>query len=170
MESKRLSAFATLAVASVLTSAAPASVPEPVGERIDVLAGTPTTFPTGQPFHVRHGWGVGVTPPPDLAGRFWFELDVDGTSRPPDAVERSTDPAPETGLDAPVLNRWWLFNFAAGLTGTHTFTGRWLAPCRIAVADLGHAGPCANPAERVVVHERSLAVNFRIPEVEPLDP
>lgn len=149
-----------IAVAATLTSVAPASAPEPVGDRINVSAGVPTTHTSGEPFHVRHGWGIGATSPPNQAGLFGFELDVDGIPRAPDAVLRSTDLAPATAFDHPLLSRTWIFNFPAGMTGTHTFIGRWIAPCELAVEELGYPDPCRTPNERVVAIERSLTVTF----------
>jgi hypothetical protein len=157
----RLAAAAgALTAALALVGGAPASVPAQVGDRINVIAGTPTTYPAGQPFHVRHGWGVGATAQPEQAGLWGFQLEVDGAPRDPDAVMRSTDPAPVTAYDYPILNRGWVFNFPEGMTGMHTFTGRWIAPCNAAVDSLGHTGACRTPNERVVAIERSLTVDF----------
>ena len=149
-----------LAAALTLTSVAPASAPEPVGGRIGVLQGTPTTYPAGEPFHIRHGWGIGATEPPTQAGIYEFRLDVDGVARAADAVIRSTDSPPQTVYDGPILNRGWLFNFADGMTGTHVFTGHWIAPCNIAVAELGYPGACRTPAEPVEALRRSVTVDF----------
>lgn len=151
--------LAALALALTLAAGSPAGPVEPVGDRINVFAGMPTSYPAGQPFHVRHGWGVGTDAPPDLAGLFGFELEVDGSPRSPEAVLRTTD-ATKTTFEDVVLNRAWLFNFEAGLSGTHTFTGRWLAPCRLAVEELGYPAPCERPNEVVVALERSLTVDF----------
>jgi hypothetical protein len=63
-------------------------------------------------------------------------------------------------MDHVLLNRLWLFNFPAGMTGTHEFTARWIAPCETAVEELGYPAPCATPNEGVVALERSLTVEF----------
>ena len=159
---KKLSLFFTLPAAlATLLLAVPAAADSPkvpVGEKINVLLGSPTTFPAGTPFHIRHGWGLA---PADQALGIWsFRLDVDGVPRDPDFVLRSTDPVPATGYDYPVLNRGWVFNFPEGMYGTHTFTGHWIAPCGAAVSELGYAGPCATPNEPVDTLTRSLTVTF----------
>jgi len=149
-----------IVAAFVLAGAAPASVPAQVGDRVNVYAGTPTTHPAGEAFHIRHGWGIGATAQPEQVGIFDFRLDVDGIPRDADAVLRDTDPAPVTEYDYPILNRGWIFNFAEGMSGTHTFTGHWIAPCRIAVEELGYTGPCRTPGQRVEAIQRSLTVAF----------
>ena len=93
-----LSVFTALAAAvAVLVSAAtaPAAAPakERVGGRINVILGTPTEFPAGDPFHISHGWGPesGISDA-DAIGRYRFELEVDGVRRAEDFVERSVVP------------------------------------------------------------------------------
>jgi len=149
-----------LAATLALTGIAPAAAPTPVGERIDLIQGTPTSYPAGQAFHIRHGWGIGATAPPAQAGIFGFRLDVDGVPRVADGAVRSTDPAPVTAYDYPILNRGWFFNFPEGMTGRHTFTGYWIAPCQQAADELGYPGPCRAPNEPVEAVRRSLTVDF----------
>jgi hypothetical protein len=132
----------------------------PVGDRINVFLGTPTTFPAGQPFHIRHGGGIGATVPPEQAGLWEFELDVDGIERRADFVIRNTDPAPTTTLDYPRLNRGWSYDFPAGMSGVHTFTGHWLGPCGLAVEYGQYAGPCDTPGKQVEILTRTLTVDF----------
>jgi hypothetical protein len=136
-----------------------ASAPAPVGERINVYLGRPTTLPAGQPFNIRHGWGIGPTEAA-AAGIYSFQLDVDGTTRSADDIARSTGSPPATEYELPILNRTWIFNFPAGMTGTHRFTGRWIAPCGTAVKEMGYPGPCHSPAEPVEALTRSLTVDF----------
>jgi hypothetical protein len=147
------------AVLLVANGFASASAPAPVGERIDVYLGSPTTFPAGQPFNIRHGWGIGPTEAAS-AGIYSFRLDVDGTARPADDVARSTGSPPTAEYELPILNRTWIFNFPAGMTGTHQFTGHWIAPCGTAVKEMGYPGPCRSPAEPVDALTRSLTVDF----------
>jgi len=157
--STRLLALAGLSAALVLTGVAPAAEPVPVGDRINVFAGTPTTYPAGQPFHIRHGWSVGITAHPEQTGLWRFSLDVDGVPRAADDTDFNAEPAPTTGFDAPRLNRGWIFNFPAGMTGRHTFTGHWIGPCELAV-ESGYPGPCNRPNEPVEALTRSLTVDF----------
>jgi hypothetical protein len=128
---------------------------EPVGEKISVFPpGTPSEFPAGAPFHISHGWLLdpGEGPP----GRFDFDLEVDGVLRDEDFVSRTVD---RSGVSESLL--WiWVHNFPDGMTGTHTFTGRWLAPCQYAVDNMGFPGPCSMPNAKVEVLSNSLTVTF----------
>jgi hypothetical protein len=153
-------AAAMLFALALVAGPAAAASKEPVGPHISVFLGTPTTFPAGEPFHISHGWGIGATEPPAQAGIFGFRLDVDGIPRDADFVVRSTDAPPKTEFDAPVLNRGWVFNFPDGMSGTHTFTGHWIAPCGAAVAELGYPGPCTTPNAPIEAIARSLTVTF----------
>lgn len=158
----RFCAFAVLCSfgALLVTVGAPAaaSSKEPVGGRINVLLGTPTEFPAGAPFHVRHGWGVesGITDH-DAVGRYDFVLEVDGVRRGEDFVVRSVTPGTGGAADTHALG--WVFNFPNGMSGRHTFTGRWFAPCEIAVLG-GYLGPCRTPTTPVEALRRSLTVDF----------
>jgi len=126
---------------------AAATTDESVGPPINILVGTPTTFPAGTPFHIKHGWGL--EPSSDAVGKYSFALEVDGAYGAEDFVLRSVI----TGnLD--VLARTWVFNFPSGMTGTHTFVGRWLAPCYVT------PGPCSNPNAAVEVDRHTLTVTF----------
>jgi hypothetical protein len=151
-----------LALVALFLFVAPANASpvQPVGQRINVFSGSPQTFPAGAPFHINHGWALGVTAHPEENGLFGFSLAVDGVQRDADGVLRSTDPAPVTSYDYPELNRSWVFDFPDGMTGTHTFTGSWTAPCDIAVSQLGYPGPCNSKTARVVVLTRSVTVTF----------
>jgi hypothetical protein len=148
-----------------LAGTAPASPPEPVGAKINVFLGTPTTFVAGQPFHILHGWGVGATDGPEQAGLWKFQLEMDGVEREADFVIRSADPAPKTDFERTVLNRFWVFEFPEGMSGRHTFTGHWLGPCRPAVEAGIHPGPCGKPNELVEIAVRSLTVDFVRPNL-----
>jgi peptide/nickel transport system substrate-binding protein len=135
---------ALLAGTALIAAGAPAAAgpQERIGPRINVLLGTPTTFPGLQPFHVVHGWVGGVSSTDyDAFGRYSFSLEVDGQPVKADFVERTSDDG--------ALSRFWVFNFSAGLpAGKHSFTARWLGPCQ-GLVDAGYdvGGPCANPTE-----------------------
>lgn len=163
MSTRRLTvpvALAMLLALLLVAGPAAAGSKEPVGQRISVFLGTPTTFPAGEPFHIRHGWGIGATEHPEQAGIFSFRLDVDGVPRDADFVLRSADTPPKTEYEAPVLNRSWVFNFPDGMSGTHTFTGHWIEPCGVAVAELAYPGPCTTPNAPVEAITRSVTVSF----------
>jgi hypothetical protein len=158
---KKVLAFSLAALSLLLLPvAATATQREPVGQRINVLVGFPNTFPAGASFHIGHGWGIGATDLPEQAGIYSFRLDVDGVPRDEDFVLRTADPPAETGFPYPLLNRGWLFNFPAGLTGMHTFTGHWITPCGVAVEFFGYPSPCRTPNEPVDAFSRSLTVTF----------
>jgi len=127
---------------------------EPIGERINVYLGTPTEFPAGDPFHISHGWFL--IPGEGPLGRFDFQLEVDGVPRDEDFVWRTVLHSQD-----PRYLRWeWVYNFPEGMTGTHTFTGRWFVPCRYAVDNMGFPGPCSTPNVPVEISTYSLTVTF----------
>jgi len=147
--------FSILLVVSLLAVATPAAATTKVrvGTRLNLLANSPTTFTAGAPFHFAHGW---LLPSDDDAiGIYEVQLEVDNVLQTRDFVERSA----QSG-NPDQLTRTWVFNFPNGMTGTHTFTGRWLGPCQPLV-DLGaFAGPCSTPNEKVEAFSRSLTVTF----------
>jgi hypothetical protein len=147
--------FVLILVAVMLvTVPAAAKQKVPVGEKINVLVGSPDTFPAGEPFHISHGWALDPTLG-HAVGLFGFELEVDGVLREEDFVDRWTDP----DVSEPLVRKW-VHNFPGGMTGVHTFTGHWLAPCKAAVY-YGHLpGPCPRPNEVVEAIEQSLTVTF----------
>jgi hypothetical protein len=126
---------------------------EPVGDRINVLLGFPTTFAAEAPFNIRHGWQISADN--DAIGKFSFALDIDGTPRDFDFVLKTV-----TSGDPDVQDRFWVFNFPSGLSaGTHTFVGRWLAPCYTAI-QLDFPGPCRSPNTVEEAFRRTLTVTF----------
>gem|GEM_PF-1741204 len=138
-----------------ITTPATAAQKVRVGTRIDLRTG-PTTFTAGAPFHFAHGWiAVSLV---DGVGIYDFELEVDGTLRDEDFVERSV-----MSGDPDLLTRIWVYNFPNGMTGTHTFTGHWYGPCQ-ALADGGlYTGTCMNPTARVEANSispQTLTVTF----------
>lgn len=147
--------IAILSILALLAIATPvaADAKEPVGDRIGIYYDGSMEFSANAPFHIRHGW---VQSSDDNAiGIFDFELDVDGVRRSEDfkmfsAVSGNPD----------YLNRIWVYNFPNGMTGTHTFTGHWFAPCQYAVDELGYAGPCTTPNAKVETNYRMLTVTF----------
>lgn len=149
--------FFVLVLIAVLVLAGPTAVAknrEPVGEQISIMTGAPDTFPEGEPFHISHGWALDPTLGFPI-GRHGFELDVDGVPRDEDFVIRDR----VQGSPEPLLRKW-VHNFPDGMTGVHTFTGRWLAPCEAAVYYGYLPGPCDKPNEVVVALDLSLTVTF----------
>lgn len=131
---------------------------ERLGNRISLIVG-PSTYAANTPFHVAHGWGL--TPDDsesDAIGKWSFVLEIDGQALPANFVERSSNEDPAFGH---LLSRFWVFNFPSGLSaGRHTFTGRWLGTCEVAVDGGLYAGPCTKPTEVVEVATRTLTVDF----------
>ena len=146
--------FFVLLCAAVLLVAAPllAARPEPVGGRINVLAGNPSEYEAGEPFHIVHGWALeNFDYPP---GRYGFQLDVDGTYLTED--HRFIEGG---GPDFAQV-RTWLFNFPDGMSDVHTFTGHWWVPCADAVDNYGYQGTCVTGAQIIEVETYSLEVTF----------
>lgn len=143
-----------LALLALMIVAAPVSAggKERVGNPI-LVWGYPQSYPAGQPFHIAHGWGF-LLPDDVPLGRYMFLLDMDGTYLAWDFVDRRAS----GGGSNPMWK--WVYNFPAGKTGTHTFTGHWLAPCRLAVEGYGYPGPCPTPFEPVEVLTMSSEVTF----------
>jgi len=134
------------------TTAAAAERPQPIGDRIRIRDAA-IEFPAGAPFHIMHGW---VQSSEDGAiGVFDFALEVDGALRRVDHRLFSA-----VSGDPDTLSRLWLYNSPAGMTGMHTFTGHWYAPCRYAVDNLGYPGPCSTPNAKVETATRTLTVTF----------
>ena len=135
------------------------------GCRINVLRGTPTTYPAGQPFVIFHTVQNGGAIPPEAIGKDVFKLEIDGVPRDPDVIIRDNATPPELvdfGLPFPILVTAFVLNFPNGMTGTHTFTGHWFESCANAVADGSRPdlAPCAIPAQQVEFLTRSLTVTF----------
>jgi hypothetical protein len=147
-----------LVLLAMLVMALPAAAQwkEPVGGRIDILAGEPDQYPAGEPFHIQHGNKMVPGDPPP--GRFDFKLEVDGVLQQEDYVDHwvdLNDPEP--------LVRIWVFNFPEGMTGTRTFTGHWYISCRWAVNNGWYTGDCRTPHALVEILSQPLTVEF----VEP---
>jgi hypothetical protein len=152
---KYLLLITALLIVALLAMASPALADRnaPVGDRIGLFFGGSREFMAGAPFHVRHGW---IQSSEDNAiGVFDFALDVDGILQREDFKMFSA-----VSGDPDLLNRIWVYNFPNGMTGTHTFTGHWFAPCQYAVDFLAYPGPCATPNEKVETNTRTLIVTF----------
>jgi len=152
---KKITLFVTMMLIAALlaiTTPVAADRSAPIGDKIRVRNAV-IEYPAGVSFHIVHGW---IQPSTDDAiGVFDFSLDVDGVPQPESFKLFSA----ESG-DPDMLNRIWVYNFPDGMTGTHTFTGHWFAPCQYAVDYLEYAGPCATPNAKVETNSRSLTVNF----------
>lgn len=127
----RLSALA-FGAALVLTmvGSAGAATKQAVGARISLFVG-PTSFPAATAFHIKHGFLLGPTD--EVIGKYEFKLDVDGAPRSSDFVEKTT-------FADGSFSRLWVFNFPAGMSGSHTFTGHFFVPC-LTVIDCAGARP-----------------------------
>ena len=150
-------AVAALVAAAAAPSAAPHK--QRVGQRINVLLGSPAQFPAGEPFHVAHGWGgiASGSSDYDAVGKYTFVLEIDGVVRKADFVDRSVTPS--SGGSADLHGLGVVHNFPDGLAGTHTFVGRWYGPCQ-SLVDSGLQATCANPTEVVEGLVRTLTVRF----------
>ena len=88
-------------------------------------------------------------------GGFDFTHAVDDVVQDEDYVVRRVDRSWDPGF----LLRSWVYNFPDGMTGTHTFTGHWWAPCQWAV-DHDHAsGSCSIRNATVEMYSGSVTVD-----------
>ena len=152
-----LAALLLVALVSVLAPEASANRKERTGARINLFSGGFQSFPTGEPFHIAHGWQLETGDEAFALGRYDFTVGVDGVELRPDAYEKTFVERP--GLD-PLQSRVWVYNFPKGMTGTHTFTGTWSGPCRSMVEDGFHPGPCKKPTQVVSAPPLTITVRF----------
>lgn len=146
-----LMAFALTVVVVTPVSADPPNVP--VGERITVF-GEPESYDADEAFFVVHGWVLepNVHHPPGL---LTWRLEIDGVDQGRGQLLNEG-----VGQDG-ALTRLFLFNYADGLpAGDHEFVGRWIAPCQLAVDELGYDGQCDKRNELVVIFESAGTVTF----------
>lgn len=92
---------------------------ERTGDRINLFVGD-TEYPAGAPFYIAHGIGA-ILGEDTAIGRGSFVLEVDGATAPASYMERDVADGMLTSVS--------VFNFPAGMSGTHTFTGHWFAAC-----------------------------------------
>jgi len=153
---KKQTLFVTvLLIVALLSMAIPMAASaqgELTGDRIRVVNDS-MEFSAGAPFYIMHGW---VQYSSDGAiGVFDFELEVDGMLLREDLKQFLAD-----GGEPDILWRWWVYAFPEGMTGIHTFTGHWFAPCQYAVEELGYTGSCTSPNAKVETATRNLTVYF----------
>jgi hypothetical protein len=120
-----------------------------IGEKIRVFNGS-REFPAEAPFYIMHGWIE--TSYSEAIGVYDFELDVDGVPMREDFKRFSV-----VSGDPDTLSRLWIYTFPDGMTGTHTFTGHWYAPCQYAV---NYTGICLSPNTKVENFTATLTVTF----------
>jgi hypothetical protein len=138
----------------VLVSPVLAKGKVPMGDRINVLTGTPTSFSANSPFHINHGWVLSV-PDDGPIGSYYFTLDVDGVMVAADYRTRGIESTHPTNVKL----LWW-YNFPSGMGGTHTFTGHWYGHCQTAVDNGSYPGPCPSRDARVELKTHSVTVTF----------
>ncbi len=146
-----------------LTSIAATMVEKRVGERLNIVFGSPEmTFAANTPFHVVHGfaWGYehGANPwdPTNIQapGRGYFTLEVDGAARHFDFLERWVDIVEDE--EGEWRNMWsmWVFNFPEGMEGDHTFVGTYYFPCKYIQL------VCDDPNKPVIWNQYETLVHF----------
>jgi hypothetical protein len=126
----------------------------PIGDRLNIWAGGPGTFPADQPFHIKHGWILTL---PDEApiGMWGFELEVDGVLTSHDFISQQI-----VGHRPTLVEKYFVFNFPAGMTGTHTFIGHWYGRCQEAVDAGLYPGPCESKHALVEYGTFTAVVDF----------
>ena len=106
-----------LGVTAAPSMAAPGH--QAAGDRLDLRDGD-QSFPASTPFHIAHGFFF--LPGDRAIGLSRMTLDMDGTVLTADFVEWEH-------LTDSKVSELWVYNFPAGLTGTHVFTRHYLSPC-----------------------------------------
>ena len=128
MRPKRSLAALALAAGVMLSAAVPVAIAapgSPVGGRIDLIAGGDNQeYPAGTAFDIRHGLSLFAGDDGAL-GRSLFTLEVDGQTQTPSYTRHHV-------IEPNLVGLVWVFNFPAGMTGVHTFTGHWFIACGIA--------------------------------------
>ena len=126
---------------------------EPTGERInlfDAIDGA-INFPANQAFHIEHGWSYDAgNPAQNVFATSDFALVLDHQALPLDTVRVLPDDSGNAGS----IN--WVYNFPNGLTGTHSFSGIWTAPCAVAQS----AANCNDPNATVESEPLEVTINF----------
>jgi hypothetical protein len=142
-----------LGALTVALGAAPAfaSPRESTGDRINLFAGD-EEYPADTPFFVAHG-NAAFIGEDTASGRARFVLEVDGEIVP--ATYETHGQADRTVLHV------WVFNFPDGMTGVHTFTGHWLAPCGAPTAYLACGE--SRPTTPVEYESHTVMVTFTAP-------
>lgn len=152
-----IAAALLVALVSVLAPNANAKPKERIGTRIHLFGGGLQAFPAGEPFHIAHGWQLETGDEAFAQGKYGFALAVDGVEMRHNAYDATDVVHPELG---PLQARNWIYNFPHGMTGTHTFTGRWFGPCKSLVEGGFYAGPCKKPTQVVSAAPLTITVRF----------
>ena len=102
---------------------------------------------------------MGGLPSPARTTAWGYEvsLTLDGVEVKPDFLELRHVEDPVFGK---LNHRVYVFNFPAGLTGTHVFGGSWTGPCDEMVAQGFATGPCTSP--NAVVPAAALATTITV--------
>lgn len=152
-------AFLCLGLAATLVALVVAPVSanpkQPTGDAINIKlgcrednCGAPQSFQAGAPFYISNGHVISKAAGENPAlGKYDFTLDVDGV---PVAADFKQTTSAGHG-DHAVL---WTFNFPAGLTGSHEFTGHWFAPC----GNYTYAPPCDGQPKNTAIEILAITV------------
>ena len=139
-------------VFALVSPAVASEMHTPVGENIPQRQGY-RVFPSNEPFNIQNGWIQ--TSEDGAIGNFDFRLEVDGVF-----VDNFYRDFSAVSGDPDTLYRIWVYNFPEGMTGTHTFTRHWYAPCQYAVDYLEYTGSCRTPNQKVETNIKILVVEF----------
>lgn len=163
--------FLLLVIVSLLSIAS--SVEKTVGEQLSlspaVNPGPEITFEANKPFHITHGywWNFfyGLKDMDLFAymaspGTQKFTLEIDGEEENFDFLDLDTENKlifEWEGEEYVYRGRgyMWIFNFADGMEGTHTFHATWWMQCKYVNGD-----SCEKPNESVPLQEHTLIVHF----------
>jgi hypothetical protein len=121
----------TILMLSAVVAPALAVTRTTTGSRINLFLGN-QAYQANTAFFVRDGFNIPTGAA--ASGKYLFTLDVDGVSRAADFKTNTT-------LSDGSVSRLWIFNFPDGMTGTHVFTGDFVAPCGPDTAPCGSSRP-----------------------------
>ena len=133
----------TLLLGAVVAPASAASSNQPAGDRISLFDGA-QSFAANTAFHVDHGFLFENGVLEKAIGVSVFRLEVDGSPVAANFFQA-------THVDGFQLSKLWYFNFPAGKTGVHTFTGHWLSACD------NDAVPCGGARINTAVEVQTLS-------------
>jgi len=148
---KKIVLLAVLVLLLLVSTPVAAGDKEPVG---DYLGWGVTEFPANEPFFKFHGfWFTEDELANDVTnlGGYYFELELDGEIIKPSYKIIGYDP------EINEYNKWYVYNFPEGMTGTHTFTGHYYGACQDYFDD------CKNPGAGIEIWTPSNTVEFTEP-------
>jgi hypothetical protein len=115
---KKTTVFLLVITLMALTLIAASSPKERVGDRFFFPLGSGKLFyEASKPFHIAHGWREEIGKSGKTTARGGLRLFIDGDEVTEDFIENFRLEEGETVY----IQKWFVFNYPEGMTGTHTF-------------------------------------------------